>query len=448
MGSRLPSARRLLLLAGLILIGGGGAAAACKISLNCHLNSTPQINVETLTNEIAQYEGKPAQLAISTPGLKATVVARGFTYPTDFAFLPGGQIIVAEKSGVIRLVEPGGAVATTPFLDLRPRTDTEFFRGIVGMAVDPDFAAHPYVYVAYTPRLGPTNSKGSTVMRISRFRVDGNRADPASEKVIIGADDKRPCEDQPSSADCLPSELDVDGADIVFAPDGTLFVSTGYGGGFEKVEQSAMLAENIDTLGGKILHVDRDGQGLSDNPYWNGDPNANRSKVWARGFRNPFRMALLPESPTTLAVGQVGWDTWESLSRTTRGSDFGWPCYEAVAPTMQYDKTPFCHAYYRTHPQAPSTPWVAIKHPLASTIISGSALASATALPERYRKDFVFGDWVTGKITLIPENTRKNAPQTLLAQGAAGPDRFRIGPDGALFYLAANIGELRRIAAK
>ena len=327
-------------------------------------------------NEITAFEGRPAKLADLRRGLKVTTVARGFGYPTDFAFLPDGHVLVAEKAGIIQIVSPRGVVATRPFLDLRRQLDTRFFRGIVGLAVDPDFASHPYVYVAYTPRLGGLNSVKSTVVRISRIKVVGDAVDDESEQVIVGKDDTRPCEDQPISADCLPAQLDVVGTDFAFAPDGTMFISTGYGGGFERVEKSAILAQNVNTLGGKILHIDRDGRGLRDNPFWNGDPNANRSKVWAYGFRNPFRMAFLPGSPTTLAVGDVGLDNWESLLRVTRGRNYGWPCYEGNARTPLFEHAAYCRSFYRSHPATPSASWLALPHPKFATIIAGTSLAT------------------------------------------------------------------------
>lgn len=435
---------RLGLLGGaLLVVGGGGTAAACKLtSLDCHLNPSP-----SLPNIIQAYEGRPAKLAVLASDLTATTVAHGFTYPTDFVFLPDGKILVAEKAGLIKLVSHDGTVAKQPFLDLRPRVDHEFFRGIVDLTLDPDFSSNHFLWVVYAGRVGGVNTTKAVVVRVARFTVRGDGADPASEKVIVGTDGSRPCLAQPATADCLPSELDVDGADIAFAPDGTLFISTGYGGGFERVERSAMLAEDVDTLGGKILHVDRDGHGVPGNPFWNGDPNANRSKVWATGFRNPFRLSLLPGSPPTLAVGDVGWDNWESLVRVTSGSDDGWPCYEARARTHEYRATAFCAAYYRRHPTAPATPWVAVPHPQALTMIAGPPLEQATALPPRLRGDLVYADWGQGNIVAIPLADVHAPPKLVLAKGAGGPDRFRIGPDGALYYLAANEGQLRRIAA-
>ena len=69
---------------------------------------------------------------------------------------------------------------------------TSYFRGIVGFRVDPQFSTHPFVYVAYTPRLPGVKPAGPTVDRISRFRVVDGRADLSSERVLVGAEERSP----------------------------------------------------------------------------------------------------------------------------------------------------------------------------------------------------------------------------------------------------------------
>jgi hypothetical protein len=91
---------------------------------------------------------------------------------------------------------------------------------------------------------------------------------------------------------------------------------------------------------------------------------------------------------------------------------------------------------------------VAIKHPPGIAITAGDPLVRATRLPANLRSDFVFADWGAGTLTLVPLGETSNPKQIPLAQSAAGPVRLRVGPDGALYYLAANSGDLRRIAAR
>ena len=87
----------------LVLVGGAGAAGACKLFLDCGIGS------KSLENEIVHYQGKPTSLKGLPANLAVTTVARGFTYPTDFDFLPGGKILMAEKNGLVRSVSAGGS---------------------------------------------------------------------------------------------------------------------------------------------------------------------------------------------------------------------------------------------------------------------------------------------------------------------------------------------------
>ncbi len=381
-------------------------------------------------------------------GLKASVFAGGFEYPTDFAFLPDGSLLVAAKNGLVSIVSARDRKPAV-FLDLRAKVSSASFRGVTDVTVDPDFSAHPYIYVTYAAIGTTAKSIAPTVVRVSRFTVTDGVADPTSEHVIVGAEGTSSCLALPRTADCLPSEVAHDGSDIAFAHDGTMFLSTGDGGGGEVVQPVAFLAQNLDTLGGKVLHIDRNGKGLPSNPDWNGDPRSNRSRIWASGLRNPFRLTLLAGHGAEPLVADVGWDTWERLVFASRGANLGWPCYEGPQRTPKYSATPFCTAFYRAHPTAPTAPWIALHHDRAQSITGGVSLAKATDLPQRFRRDYVFGDWINNTISVLPLPTTSKPPQpTIIARNTAGPTAFKVGPDGALYYLAANLGQVRRIVGR
>ena len=355
---------------------------------------------------------------------------------------------MAEKNGTIRSVSSSGRPGAQPFLDLRSRVTTSFFRGILGFKVDPDFAAHPFVYVAYTPKLAGEKPTGPTVVRISRFRVADGRAVPSSERVIVGGDDAKPCAALPPSADCLPSSLDVDGADIVFAPDGTLFVSTGFGGGEEHVEPSAFLAEDREASAGRSSTSTARAAGCRQIPSGTAIRRATGPRCGRRasGTRSAWRCSRVAHDPRSrrcrLGLVRV------APPRRRAAATHGWPCFEGGHKTPEYRDTPRCADYYRAHPEAPNAPWLAIPHPPGIAITGGVPLTRASGLPADLRSDYAFADWGAGTLTLVPLGETSNPKQIPLARSAAGPVRLRVGPDGALYYLAANSGDLRRIAAR
>jgi glucose/arabinose dehydrogenase len=436
----------LIALLVLLVLGAGTGAAVCRFAdVSCHINPYGDVAAPDELDDFAAQGGGEMGLA---EGLTASVIASGLRYPTDLSFLPDGRILVAEKDGLVRIVQDG-KVARRPFLDLRDRVNTHFFRGVVDVTVDADFSRQPFVYVAYAvPGARPASSPEPTTVRLSRFRVHGDVAVLASEKVLLGSENpaRGSCRQLPRGADCLPAEIEHIGTDMVFTPRGTIFVSTGDGGGREAVEQPAFAAQDPDTLGGKILHIDREGRGLPGNPYWNGDPEANRSKVWATGLRNPFRMSAVPGHPEVLVVGDVGWDSYEELDVVRRGFDLGWPCMEGPERTPLYQDTRFCRRYYDEH--APVGPWYFVRQTNALSITAGVPLDDATGWPSEFAGQYVFGDWTTSEISVVPlELAAPAPPPRTIANHAAGPVAFALRPEG-LYVVAVNTGELRLIAPR
>jgi glucose/arabinose dehydrogenase len=427
---------------GVVLLAGLGGAAACRLTdLNCHLRPAPEWEL----TEVAGQRGGARSL---NPQLQTRRVARGLDYPTDFDFLPDGRMLVALRTGLVEMVAQG-RVRPKPVLDLRNRVSIWGLRGVMALAVDPTRASPVQFYVAYSvvdPRYPSPASGKPTTFRVSRFTLRDGVASPASEKVIVGRVTGGSCTTQPT-ANCLPADRDHIGADIAFRPDGTLLIATGDGG---PATANVQLVQRTDTLGGKILRVDRNGRGVRSNPFWNGDPDANRSKVWAYGLRNPFRLSTLTNGD--VVVGDVGYNNAEELDLVRRGGDYGWPCYEGEQKTPEYRSKPFCATYYASHPSRRRAAWFVLPRPTWRTVIAGVPLKHATLLPEGFHESYAFGDWSVSKLWIADPSTSR---ETLLPvsrvhvieSGAAGPVRLRVGPDGALYELAINTGEIWRITA-
>jgi len=149
----------------------------------------------------------------------------------------------------------------------------------------------------------------------------------------------RSCNDFPIGADCIPSDSASHSVgNIRFAPDGTLFVTTGDGARFDDVDPDALRAQNLDSLAGKVMRITRLGQGVPSNPFWNGAAGANRSKVWAYGLRNPYRFNLRPGTGTPY-LGDVGWASYEEINVASAGANLGWPCFEGSLRKAGYAPT-------------------------------------------------------------------------------------------------------------
>ncbi len=298
-------------------------------------------------------------------GLVDELVVGGLHLPVAAARLPDGRLLVAEKAGVVRVVV-NGVLQADAFLDLRDRVNDYWDRGLLGVTIDPAFADNGYVYLFYVHEDDPLTYTGPKTSRVVRVTAVGNSADIETEVVLV---------------DGLPADSPShDGGAMQFGPDGRLWITTGDASSFNAVDPQALRAQQIDSLAGKLLRVDRDGRGLADNPFWNGDASAARSKVWAYGFRNPFRLTFRPSTGRPY-IADVGANDWEEINAVARGGNHGWPCLEGPGPQAGYQSLAACQALYAGGPAGVVMPLVSYPH-RAGQMIDESHLFSDT-LPER-----------------------------------------------------------------
>ena len=414
--------RRLLaagaLLAALVVVAGGGI---CRFtSVDCRLCALP---------------GRDCAHTELAPGFAQEVVVRGLDFPTSFAFLPDGRIAVGEKDGRVRLVEDG-RLLSRPLLDIRDRVNTYSLRGLLALEPDPDFRRTGYLYVLYVSEDGRGPAEAPETVRVERFTVVGDRVPARSSTVVL---------------DGIPADGDQVGGDIAFARDGTMFVATGDGSS-ETDRRRSLRAQDVNSLAGKLLHVTPAGNGVRTNPFWDGDGAAARSKVWAYGFRNPFRLTLRPESGIPY-VADVGWNTSEEIDAVVAGGNYGWPCYEGTARTPGYARFATCAALYERGRSGlrPAVLEYAVDADPRRASVTGGPFYTGRSYPPEYRGAYFFGDWARNSLSYVRPAASGNGfggrPESF-ANEANGPVELAVGADGALYYLASKVGELRRIVYK
>jgi glucose/arabinose dehydrogenase len=350
--------------------------------------------------------------------------------------------------GQVFVYQDGALLGT--FIDLAD-VNTEYFRGLISIAVDPEFASNGYVYLYYVYENNPAAPAAAKTARLVRVTADGNAAVPGSETVILGTAGggaaEPSCSSMPAGADCIPGDsVDHFGGGLDFAPDGTLFLSTG-----DAIVNTSDV-QDLDYLAGKVLHVKPDGTAADGNPFHTGDATANRSKVWAYGFRNPFRLGVEPSTGLPL-IGDVGSFYWEELNLAEAGLNFGWPCYEGTAPQPFLLGTAFCTSFYQSD--------AATAHPvyqyLNAFLAGGSAVVAGvfyegSTYPSGYTGAFFFGDFMKGWIKAlrlgVDNQVLGDGPETILTD-AGHPVAFDVSPDGDVYYLtqdfATGAGDLHRI---
>jgi glucose/arabinose dehydrogenase/chitodextrinase len=360
------------------------------------------------------------------------------------AFAPDGRMFVWQKNGVIRVIK-NGTVLPTPFLDISAKVNTFDDRGFWGLAFDPDFASNGYVYMTYVfENTGNTNDTGPKTSRLTRVTANPANPDvalPGSEVTILGTIGSPPCSAHPAGSDCIGAEGSSHTlGSVVFASDGTMFVGNGDGSEASFTDPLALRSQDLDSYTGKILHINKDGTAVATNPFYDGT-NSIRSKVWLYGVRNPFRFSIHP--PTgDIWFGDVGWNTWEEINRGVRGANYGWPCYEGAGVQPAYAGQAPCNTLPAS---AVTAPFHTYNHTVGSTAIGGP-FYTATAYPEEYRGNFFFCDYAGGFIKRVVFDAAGNPVSVQpFATDVPNPVGLVLGPDGMIYYLSFNTGQIRRI---
>lgn len=397
---------------------------------------------------------RPAAAATTPAGFEDRLVV-DVSNPTAMAFTPNKRLLIGTKNGQVRLYKDG-ASGTSQALDISKKVCSNSERGLLGIAVDPNFASNQYVYVYYTynkykvcPHHKPAR-KDNPVNRVSRFKMNGDNLVRSSEKVLITN---------------IPSPNGNHNAgDLNFGKDGYLYVSVGDGACDYAQPQNCQPANDAsrdrNVLLGKILRIKKDGGIPATNPYTGsnsarcGVPAANGrtspgkicKETFAWGLRNPFRMAFDPDaSGTSFRINDVGGANREEIDPGRRGADYGWNCKEG---TLVNSRTGKCDPMPKT-----VNPIHQYSHKTNCSSITGAAFVPDGFWPSSYDKAYLFGDYVCGKIfKLTPKSgggfTRTNFA-TKLGQG--GPIDMTFGPykaSKALYYttFAGGAGQIRRIA--
>jgi glucose/arabinose dehydrogenase len=241
------------------------------------------------------------------PGFVSEALVAGLVAPTTMAWAPDDHLWIGGKNGNVWTLHLENLQAPELVVIGRIPVNTEGERGISGIAVDPDYSENRHIWIYYTTAGVPFKNRLSIRNRLSRFRHVGEQL--VDETVILETPDL--------------GNINHNGGCLRFAADKTLFVSTG------DDDKGSETAQNTHDLRGKILHINRDGSPAADNPYLDGvegDP-----RVWAYGFRNPWRCNLQPGS-ANLFIGDVGERTWDEVNLGFRGGNFGWRLTEGPDP--------------------------------------------------------------------------------------------------------------------
>jgi glucose/arabinose dehydrogenase len=340
---------------------------------------------------------------------KADEWVGGLEAATAFVPAPDGRLFIAEQGGRVRIVKDGALLAT-PFHALGD-VDSRGERGLIGIALHPQFASNGWVYVHYT------TTRNGAHNRIGRLVASGDVSD-GTEQVLV---------DLPP----LSQATTHNGGALHFDDGGRLLVGVGDNADGSKAQDLA------DTFG-KLLRFADDGSIPPDNPFC--ADALLRCAVWARGLRNPFTFALQPAGGR-MHINDVGEHTWEEIDVGQPGANYGWPASEGpdnvgagiVAPR-------FAYRHDDTVPPG-SGPGGFLT---GAAIAGGAFYPDAGPFPASHHGNYFFADFAGRWVArLDPAN---GDAVYAFASLVATPVDLRVGQDGALYVLSTS--GITRIAAR
>jgi glucose/arabinose dehydrogenase len=290
----------------------------------CTPSSTPgpSTSASGPTPAVSPSSGStPTTGSTPTAEVALEIVAENLVAPVALVAAPDdpARSFLVDQTGTI-LVLRDGRLLDEPFLDLRAHVvplDRDYDeRGLLGLALHPEFATDRRLFVYYGAPLRPGAAVDQDHTNVlSEFRVlpdDPDRVDPASERRILEFEQPQP---------------NHSGGALGFGPDGLLYLGTGDGGGRGDADAGHSPqgnAQDPDKLNGKILRIDVD--------------RTSPPEIHALGFRNPWRLAWEPEGARRLLVSDVGYGRYEEVDAVVAGGNYGWRiregahCLDIAAP--------------------------------------------------------------------------------------------------------------------
>lgn len=355
-------------------------------------------------------------------------VASGFGSPLDIqqAGDGSGRLFVVEQGGRIKIIQ-NGSVLATPYLDLAAVPNflvSGGETGLLGLAFHPSFSSNGCLYVNYTT----TRLNGSLQTAISEFRAatpGSNTVNTSSERILFTVN-------QPES--------NHNGGGLAFGNDGFLYIALGDGGGGGDQHGTIGNGQDTTTRLGKILRIQVDCNGTYSVPASNpfaGQPSPT-NEIWLYGLRNPFRFSV-DHSTGNLWIGDVGQSSFEEVDRLTPsngGANLGWRIMEG------------------THCFNPSSncPMTGLTLPIfdydrsqGDATVIGGYVYHGSNLPG-LAGNYVFGDFISGRIWSLAQNTQGQWVRTFLVN-AGGGDLAAFGQDanGELYVARYSSGQVARI---
>ena len=378
--------------------------------------------------------------AVKTPSeFNMETLATGLNHPWAVAFLPDGKLLVTEREGFMRTIRPDGVISAP--IEGLPGIKVVSAEGLHDVALDPDFAHNRLIYFTY---FAPPPGEAPAIWP-NHFFYDDIFSKSVAERRRMNVGMERVARARLSDDDTRLEHVTVllDGPDrrIVFAPDGTMFITGAdrprfYDGDLDGTDHPPMDLDIRRNYAGRVSHINTDGSIPADNPFLN-RPNVDPD-VYSFGHRDPEGAAINPATGELWAIehGPRGGD---EVNIIRKGRDYGWP---VISYGRQYSGEAVNHGLTAMKGmEQPVYFWV------PSIAPSGMAFYTGDLFPDW--KGNLFIGALAGKhlVRLVLKGDRVVGEESLLADLGQRIRDVRQGPDGALYVLTDG-GSLLKLTPK
>ena len=292
-------------------------------------------------NATAQGQAQAAVApAASAPAFAITEVAT-FNEPWAMTFLPDGRLLVTEKKGALKLLDPGGKTGDISGV---PAVDYGGQGGLGDVVLHPGFASNGLVYLSYAEK-GEGDTRGAAVAR-GKLTLDADGGGALSGMTVIWRQVPK------------ANGRGHFGHRIAFGPDGKLWISSGDRQQFDPAQD---MKSNL----GKILRLNDDGSVPADNPFAN--QGGVTAQIWTLGHRNPLGLAF--DAQSRLWEHEMGPRGGDELNLIERGRNYGWP---NVSNGDNYDGSVIPDHATAPQYEAAKISWTPVIAPAGFVIYSGN----------------------------------------------------------------------------
>lgn len=359
-------------------------------------------------NEPAFENQTRAPLPAETEEWTTEVAVTGLSRPWAFEFLPQGGMIVTEKDGALRIVNEAGEISE-PVTGI-PEVDSRDQGGLLDVALAPDFESSRMIYLSYAqPREGETNGTA-----VARGTLSEDMSALENVEVIF--------EQQPGW-----NSTKHFGSRLIFAPDGTLYVTLGE----RSNPEPRQLAQDPTNHIGSIVRINADGSVPEDNPFAGSEEGAD--EIWAYGTRN-IQAAALDERGQLWEI-EHGPQGGDELNMIEAGKNYGWP---VIGYGENYGGDSLHEATAQEGMEQPVYYWDPVIAPSGMIFYDGAAFPA-------WQGDIFVGGLASLKVVRLDMEKGEVVGEEWLPMDGRIRD-VQQGPDGAIYALDESNGEIVRIA--